>query len=181
MNKELVVGDYLFNTIEEANLAKAEKEKVDTLNTKLAKADIALLYKVYNKSIENKTFKTPIGLDYMKKLNHILTESSETPGEVLPVPVNNSSSVKEDLSSVNELKSLNSKLNQKSSMFKWSLIFNFVFIIVIILMFYITSTSNNPNILNYEHELINKYSSWEEELNERENAVRIKESELNIY
>ena len=42
-------------------------------------------------------------------------------------------------------------------------------------MFYISTTINSPTILNYEQEILNKYSSWEQELTEREQAVREKE------
>ena len=40
--------------------------------------------------------------------------------------------------------------------------------------------SENPNILNYEQNLINKYAQWEQELSERESIIREKERELNI-
>ena len=39
-------------------------------------------------------------------------------------------------------------------------------------MFIITGTSKNPTIINYETELINRYSAWEQELTEREAAIR---------
>ena len=42
-------------------------------------------------------------------------------------------------------------------------------------MFYVNSTINSPTILNYEEKLIDKYSSWEQELTEREAAVKEKE------
>ena len=44
-------------------------------------------------------------------------------------------------------------------------------------MFYVSTTINSPTILNYEQELIDKYSSWEQELTEREQAIREKELE----
>ena len=47
-------------------------------------------------------------------------------------------------------------------------------------MFVITLTGNNPTILNYEQKLQNKYAGWEQELTERENAVREKERELSL-
>lgn len=47
-------------------------------------------------------------------------------------------------------------------------------------MFMITLKSDNPNILNYEKNLVNRYAAWEQELREREQVVREKERELNI-
>lgn len=50
-------------------------------------------------------------------------------------------------------------------------------VLCIIGMFYVNSTINSPTILNYEEEIINKYSAWEQELTEREAAVRERELE----
>ena len=45
-------------------------------------------------------------------------------------------------------------------------------------MFAIASGSDNPNIINYRNVIVNEYVSWEQELTEREKAVRRKEAEL---
>ena len=47
-------------------------------------------------------------------------------------------------------------------------------------MFYVAMTGNNPNILNYKNSIVNKYAAWEQELTEREQAVREREKELGI-
>jgi hypothetical protein len=47
-------------------------------------------------------------------------------------------------------------------------------------MFYISFTSSNPNVLNYERAVQNKYSQWEQELSDREAVIRDKEKELLI-
>jgi hypothetical protein len=49
---------------------------------------------------------------------------------------------------------------------------------VIIAMFAIAMSSDSPTVLNYENELTDKYSAWEEELTEREAAVKEKERAL---
>ena len=59
-----------------------------------------------------------------------------------------------------------------------SMLVNAVLVILIALMFYITTTSKNPNIINYEKALQNKYVDWEQELTEREQQIREKEKEL---
>ena len=47
-------------------------------------------------------------------------------------------------------------------------------------MFFITASSNNLNILNYENELINRYEDWETQLLQREEAIEKREAELGI-
>ena len=181
MSKELIVGDYMFANLEEANVAKLELEKINKLNEKLVNADVDILIKVYNKSIEKGTFRTPVGLDYMKKLKGYMEKAGVKKTEILPIPVNmpiNDKVNKEETSE--NLKKYKQAAAKNSAMFKWSLFINIVLVVVIIALFVITSTSKNPNILNYENAILDKYSSWEEELTQREKAVREKEAELNI-
>ena len=47
-------------------------------------------------------------------------------------------------------------------------------------MFVVAIKADNPNMLNYKTAVLNEYSEWEQELTQRENAVREKESELGI-
>ena len=44
--------------------------------------------------------------------------------------------------------------------------------ISVITMMFLASTADNVNILNYENKLLDKYSAWEQELEEREAAVK---------
>ena len=41
-------------------------------------------------------------------------------------------------------------------------------------------SDNNVNIINYENALVDKYESWESQLNDREAAIQQKEAELGI-
>ena len=59
--------------------------------------------------------------------------------------------------------------------------FAIVFAVAVIGMFAITFMSkDNVTILNYENALIDRYESWESELQEREDAIQQKEAELGI-
>ena len=51
---------------------------------------------------------------------------------------------------------------------------------MVIAMFVIAIKADNPNMLNYKTAVLNEYSEWEQELKDREQAVREKESELGI-
>ena len=59
-----------------------------------------------------------------------------------------------------------------------SVILNVFLVLLVIVMFAITLTGKNPNILNYERALTDQYAGWEQELTEREAAVREKERAL---
>ena len=42
-------------------------------------------------------------------------------------------------------------------------------------MFIVASTSDSSTIINYENKLIDKYAAWEQELDEREAALKERE------
>ena len=64
------------------------------------------------------------------------------------------------------------------SYFRYAVIICVVFLITIGGMFYILSTTDSPTIVNYENKIIDKYSSWEEELNQRELDINERERAL---
>ena len=75
--------------------------------------------------------------------------------------------VKNDSSEIKRLKAINKVL----------LIFCIALLLCVLGMFYVSTTINSPTILDYEEKLIDKYSSWEQDLTEREEAIREKEQE----
>lgn len=82
---------------------------------------------------------------------------------------------------------LEKELRRTKARLVTSVIVNIILAAGIAAMLYIASTSSSINILNYETALQDKYSSWAQELKdkesrlkERESAVRQREAELNI-
>ena len=61
-----------------------------------------------------------------------------------------------------------------------SLLINVILVILVIGMFVISWKSDVPNIVNYRTAVINEYSEWEQQLQEREQAIREAEKKLNI-
>jgi hypothetical protein len=55
-----------------------------------------------------------------------------------------------------------------------------VLAVMVVGMFLITLTGKNENILNYKRVITNQYAQWEQDLSQREEAVRQKELELNM-
>ena len=60
------------------------------------------------------------------------------------------------------------------------MVLNILLVLAVCAMFTIALNSENPNILNYERAVRDKYASWEQELTQREQTIREKERELRI-
>ena len=61
-----------------------------------------------------------------------------------------------------------------------SVVFNIALLIGVGIMFWIAMNTNHPNILNYEAAITNRYAAWDQELTERERAVKQAERELDL-
>lgn len=183
--KEYEVGGYKFSTKEAAKQAKEELKSIKYLASKTDTKNPKQVYQLYNAIIEKEFFSTLIGLNYLKNLQQILYVSKEIPNEkIQPIPIN--TEVKEIMEGKREVSKHLSRINQLErekqrykDKFVKSMIANVLLIVAIIVIVFITIFSAQPTIFNYENNLINKYSTWEEELQKREDALKVREKELN--
>ena len=70
-----VVEGFQFATETDASLAKNEQLRIERLESKLDYDNPQMVYAVYNKAIENRVFKTPVGYDFLKRLQDTLKEN----------------------------------------------------------------------------------------------------------
>ena len=88
----------------------------------------------------------------------------------------NKSSASDDLKAKQREKKLiakNSRLTKLSVAF---IVISVVLLLTVVGMFIIANTSDNPTVLNYEEVLQNKYASWEQDLERREEDLQRKEN-----
>lgn len=180
-DKRIVEG-YLFDGENDALLASQEKKKIDYLETHMDYSSPATVLMIYKKALAERIFKTPVGYEYLKSMQQYLNASEEFRGEEIP-PIKLYVNFEPRLRKTEQLVQKRiepAKKKQKISMLPISILLNIVFVIAVILMFKIATNSEEPNILNYETAIINKYASWEQEISQREKVVREKEKELKI-
>lgn len=175
--KEYIVEGYVFYSEKEALLAQKELEGIKYLRRMNNMNNTKVMYQVYHRIIAQKLFVTPIGIDYLKSLQRKL-RLKYSAEEIKPIPIIPD---KIDMDKAEEkYKTILPKLqdvgNDYKRKLKVSWIVNGILIVMIIIMFIIASTTNNPNILNYENALIDRYEHWEKELTEREEALNEREN-----
>ncbi len=177
-----VVSGFAFYSEKDARLAEQERQKIAYLDKRIDRTVIESVLAIYKKALENRVFRTPVGLEYLRELQGELRErEAELGEEIPPIPLwTNFADVRTKASPARRRIQPVAEDNSKKAGFRLSLLMNVVMIVAIIAMFIITLNSDQPNILNYERNLQNKYASWEQELTEREQTVREKERELHI-
>lgn len=181
---DYVVDGYYFRTKETALEAQNELNAIKYVSMKTDLKDPKQVYLLYNKLLEKELFKTIVGIGYLKKLQDFLYVSDEIPDDkIQPISVDyelqellkGRREITRNKSVINKLKKEKKKYND---MFIKAVIVNVVLVAVIAFMIIITLTSKNPNIIDYENKLQNKYSTWQEELESQEESIKEREEEL---
>lgn len=179
-----VVEGFAFTSESEAELAKKEREGIRYVKEKMNMSNPELVLKLYNKLVREKTFTTLVGYAYLFDLQEYLrTNPQILDEEILPIEIVHPSlqeSLKEEKQKHQiKLQEVKKQAEKKSvsdavlqNKYKVSLLVNLILAISVVAMFIISATSSHPTILDYEEKLINRYSVWEQELTEREAALR---------
>ncbi|MGN0319220.1 MAG: hypothetical protein ACI4E1_14945 [Lachnospira sp.] len=183
-DKEYVVGGYTFATKEEAQIAKDEMNAIKYLSSKTDGNDPRQVFVLYNKIIDRQLFNTSIGIGYLKDLQQFLYVSDAIPNEkIRPIPIKNETQA--EINRKIEKKAYKSELRELSIMvakykrnFVKSMILNFFLAFAVIGMFIILRTSSNANIVNYEVNIQDKYSSWQQQLESEEESLKAREKEF---
>ena len=177
---KFVVDQYLFETEEEYELALSEKKKIQFIDEHTdyrAVENIAVLYK---RIIETNMFQTPVGYAYLERLREFLVRSGAKTDNLPAIPVKKKVSLAGSKELMHENRLLKEKLEKKKRTTVILLTVCVGLVILVIALFAVAFTGKHPNILNYENVILDKYSSWEQELTERENSVREKELSMKV-
>ena len=169
-----VVSGFAFYSEKDARLAEQERQKIAYLDKRIDRTNLESVLVIYKKALDDRVFRTPVGLEYLRELQGELKAEQDLLGEEIPpIPLWTNFADTREKTSPARRRIKPAPEENKNTTFRLSLIMN-------IAMFIITLNSDQPNVLNYERNLQNKYATWEQELTQREQTVREKERELHI-
>lgn len=191
-------GGFVFRTKKEAELAQREIEGTKYLRQKLDMENPNAVFSIYQNLIEQDLFETPVGYCFLKELrDYLLMIPAISNEEVLAIPIRYPQTEEEEKKQKKEQKkeeqrkerqrekekAKNKKEQKKEDKnykgrCQFFMVTSLILLISVVSMMLLAATSDNVNILNYENKLIDKYSSWEQELEEREQAVKEQEQAL---
>lgn len=179
----LQVNGYRFGSLKDAEMAREEAEKAKYFKERTKGKNPALLLAFYDKLLDEKVFKTPVGFEYLWDLQGQMKNAGVPEEKIRPVSVyvNFSYKTGEELDNAFVRQRVRPAKRKKNGNGLWiSVCINVLLAVLVFAMFAITLKSDNPNILNYKQAILNEYATWEQELSERENRIREKERELDI-
>lgn len=173
-----VVEGYSFTDENMAKQARTEAEGVQYVKARTDMSKPDQVFNVYHRLLQQKMFQTPIGYAYLKELQDYL---KTIPGihseDIKPIPIA-ANLVVSDTRGISDR--WRRRLEKEQNKLRMSLVANFAFAVSILLMFLIAATSGQTTILNYEKKLQDRYAQWEQQLTQREKAIREEEQELEL-
>lgn len=183
------VDGFLFEDEATAELAKKEEEGIRFIKQRTALDNPEVVLKLYRSLLVQKVFVTPVGIRFMTELQNILLTSTFIAKEDIPAISVGEMVVKQETESKShtpaaQVKKATEKVDKKvggqyKRPFYIALFFAIVFGLSVIGMFVINEISgNNVNIINYRNEILDEYSTWQEELQEKEAELNEWEKEL---
>ncbi|MCR5674983.1 MAG: hypothetical protein K6G16_04665 [Lachnospiraceae bacterium] len=177
----LTVRGYRFLIEEDAEAARTDLVRIEHLNKYLKSAKGSNVRPLYEKSIQNRIFSTPVGWEYLQELRGMMIDQGVDADAIEPIPISvpvTRRRLPGDYRTKERIEE--TRQDPPSLSLKTSVIINIVLALLVIVMFIIASTSKTDNILNYRRNVTNEYASWSEDLTKREREVRKKERELGI-
>jgi hypothetical protein len=188
------INGFLFDTAEEAQKAKKELDSIRYIQSRTKMNDPDVLLKLYDRLIEQEVFETPVGIEFLRGIQKYLYEVPQIRKEnVAPIPIPNQEvdRVKEKKIARHEARE-NQMAEKKMiaekkaagesryrKLFFATCILCAMLLAIVVGMFVITYVSGNSmDIYNYEQEIIDKYETWEQELEQREADVTEREKAL---
>ena len=189
-NETIIVNGFAFSDETEAQQAKKEQEGIAYISGKLDMNHPQMVLEIYNKMVEEALFETIIGEMYLKELrDYLVTIPYLNQEEILPVPViHRQASGEVSKPAVRKPAAKKQpKQEPKQNVHGWEWRaklmtgISIALAVCVIAMFAIQMSVGSPNILNYENKIIDKYAQWEQQLEEREAAVREREKQAGSF
>lgn len=167
---------------EERKRARKESDMIRQIRAKMDLTDAKAVLKMYNKLIEDKIFETLVGYTFLEELREVVSKSGLVPEEELAaVPFQEETEEEPDLQ-----RRLLFQKNKYQKMYEGQKLLNkkfkiaLVSLVIILIGFIVINFKFEYSIFTYftnykanmEEELIDKYRSWEEELQQRQQQLQ---------
>lgn len=184
MNKEqeqlFKVNGFVFGSEEDAQLAREELNAAKYIEKKIENKSPETVLAIYKAAIDKKMFRTPVGYAYLHELQKRMISLGINKEDLCGIPmyqIFNNNREKEKVPRVIKIKKDKEPWEKKNALLT---VVNVVLVVLVILMFIISMSGSRPTVINYRRTIENEYSSWKQELDEREKAINTKERELGI-
>lgn len=178
MSESKQIDCFIFQKEETYEAAKKEKMVIDAIRQKYDVKNKRVALKIYQKAVRDNSFSTVIGYSFLEELYHNMEQAkvpvTDLPSQPLPEETEDAGKRYTPAAARTKEEKWKILYQAQKAWNKKCKIVIAMLVILIAALFVIEYKSQN-SIFTYkektEQELIDKYETWEEELQERENAL----------
>ncbi len=180
MDKQIIDG-YSFVSSRDVKLAIKEKNAIEKIKDSIDIKNTESIYETYNKLVNKNYFITPVGMSFLHDMRDYLKQFYGEE-ELKPIAVMDTRPKAEEdkkiefnYKQLEKLRQENARLNS----IKQKLIIAIsAMVIIIVGMLFIVVTNENLGYFNAEEKVLNKYSAWQERLENWEEELMRREEAL---
>ena len=174
MEKKFTFQGHTFDDEKQLIAAKKEAEAVEYLRAKTDFGNMNNLMKLYNRILDRDMMETVVGIEFLKEIRDTLIGSGMfTEEQVRPVPLLpevKKLKKRKEIQTRSRERTLLERSERQNTILK---VVCFFLSLLVIGMFAIVLTgTHSPLAIRYEEQILNKYSSWAQELQEKETFLR---------
>ncbi len=173
MENKFTFQGHTFDNEKQLLTAKKEAEAIEYLRSKTDFTNLNQLFNLYNRILDKDMMETVIGIAFLEEIRGILLRSGLFKEEqVRPVPLPKEKKKEKKRAEIRKRTREAILLEQsKKEMLKWKISCFFLGLLVVGMFAIVLTGSRSPLAIQYEEDILNKYSSWAEELQEREDLL----------
>lgn len=174
MDKHFTFQGHTFDDEKQLIAAKKEAEAVEYLRSKTDFGNMNNLRKLYDRILDRNMMETVVGIAFLKEIRETLIGSGMfTDNQLRPVPllpeVKKLKKRKENQTRSRERTLLERRERQNTVL---KTVCFFLVVIVIAMFVIVLNGTRSPLAIRYEEQILNKYASWAEELQDKEKYLR---------
>lgn len=178
-NEQYIVNGYSFVSKSEYERAKKEQVNIEKIKATIDINDVPSVLEMYEKLTSKKYFTTQVGLSFLAEMREYLCANGIEDVSYVKVSPAVSMKILEDYKKMKrQLETSEEKVNKLQFRNRQLFVFVVTLIICVVGMIFMIVTSDNLGYINAEEKVLNKYSAWEEDLKQREQAIIQREEEL---
>lgn len=174
MGNKFTFQGHTFDDEKQLIAAKKEAEAIEYLRAKTDFSNMNNLMKLYNRILDRDMMETVVGIEFLKEIRETLIGSGMfTEDQVRPVPLLpevKKLKKRKEVQTRSRERTLLERSERQNTILK---VVCFFLVVLVIAMFVIVlNGTRSPLAIRYEEQILNKYASWAQELQEKEDYLR---------
>lgn len=174
MSNKFTFQGHTFDDEKTLIMAKKEAEAIEYLRAKTDFSNMNNLMKLYDRILDKDMMETVVGIEFLKEIrSNLINSGMFTEEQIRPVPLLpevRKLKKRKEIQKWNKERTQLEKCERQNTILK--VVCFFMGVLVVGMFAIVLTGTHSPLAIRYEEQLLNKYSAWAQELQEKEKFLR---------